>query len=194
MFNLPIPDLLDVVPFIDNKTGNIKIENKVSNGNIYYWSELLSKIWNRGQVVIGKVNYQTCAYTARYVVKKARGKDKDFMVVNLGIIPEFVKMSTRPGLGSNFCLKNLEHIIKYDAIQVPTSDNVINNSIPRYFMKIIESEDVDSFDMLTDAHKQAVSDNIYNIYHMTNLSYRDYLESMENVKLNKVKSLVRNLT
>ena len=192
-FNLPLQDLVDEVPYCDPVTGVTRLSKKVVNGEVYQWSEILSSIWNKGQVVVGKVSYRSCAYTARYVVKKARGSDKEFMINKLGILPEFVRMSTRPGLGSNYCLSNLAHMFEFDSISVPTGDKVINNSLPRYFMNLIKNLDSDNFDLLHEEHRKALAESLDRIYHSYNLKYFDYLELKEKQHIEKIKLLKRSL-
>lgn len=63
------------------------------NGNIYYRSPELEKLWNyQGYVVVGQLSYQTAAYTAAYTFKKMRGKDYPD-----GVSPE--KMTCSQGIG-----------------------------------------------------------------------------------------------
>ncbi len=52
-----------------------RIPYKQHNGNQLYTSETLNKIWGHGYVVIGNVTFESCAYVARYVMKKRNGSD-----------------------------------------------------------------------------------------------------------------------
>lgn len=62
--------------------------------------DLVAKHWQQGQVKLGTVTPDSCAYVAKYMTKKLRGrslaeqleKDPDFQ-------NEFVLMSRRPGIG-----------------------------------------------------------------------------------------------
>ena len=45
------------------------------NGNLLYRSRLLEKAWPYGYSMIGNVSFESCAYVARYVMKKRKGKD-----------------------------------------------------------------------------------------------------------------------
>lgn len=62
------------------------------NGNVYYRSPELEKLWDKGFVVVGELSYQTAAYTAAYTFKKMRGKDYPE-----GVSPE--KMTCSHGIG-----------------------------------------------------------------------------------------------
>lgn len=57
-FNLPIPDL--------RKLPDVKEGLKQS--------AIINELWNMGRVSIQPVNWRTCAYTARYCIKKLKGK------------------------------------------------------------------------------------------------------------------------
>lgn len=46
----------------------------LSNDNKLYTSETLTKIWNKGHVILGNVSFDSCAYVARYCIKKRIGK------------------------------------------------------------------------------------------------------------------------
>lgn len=63
----------------------------------YYSSELFAGIWGNGFVQMSNVSYRTCAYVARYVLKKHYKADVDFM--SLGIHSEFNLSSRKPGIG-----------------------------------------------------------------------------------------------
>lgn len=84
----------------------------ISHGEKYYISETLSKLWPKGNVIIGDVTFQSCAYVARYVLKKRIGLN------NHGIKPnQFMLSSRRPGLGRQYFNDNWQDIYNLDLIQ-----------------------------------------------------------------------------
>lgn len=82
-------------------------------GDYLYTSPTLEKIWGNGYVIIAPVNYETCAYVARYVVKKAYGYTPALSKLN-GKEPEFTTSSRRPGLGlpDEICWRNFSYPVK----------------------------------------------------------------------------------
>lgn len=65
-----------------------------------YTSRILSLLWPHGFSTIGEVNFETAAYVARYVLKKAYGSEaKDHYD---GRVPEYITMSRRPGIAGNW--------------------------------------------------------------------------------------------
>lgn len=109
IFNLRLDDL---VPYSYN------------NGNRLYTSALLQRHWHAegsqellGNVYVGHVTFESCAYVARYILKKQLGNgslklyydndldmyfDKETGEEYLGEIPEYVRMSRNPGIGAKF--------------------------------------------------------------------------------------------
>ena len=66
-----------------------------SSGYPVYTSEFISSIWKNGHVLVSSVSWDTCAYTARYVVKKANHYTNDYFH-SMHVDPEFCLMSRRP--------------------------------------------------------------------------------------------------
>lgn len=113
---------------------DLKIVGKNKLGNTLYSSALIDDTWAQGHTVVGKLNYQTAAYTARYCLKKAQGQDHDYND-KLGINREFVTMSRKPGIGVNYFEAHKDEIYKDDEIILPASskDKPVKVKPPRYF-------------------------------------------------------------
>lgn len=82
---------------LDDPVFKDKKYDKKSNG---YHCKLAS--WDKGLVHIGTVTVDSANYVAGYVVKKFKGKGAKEHYDELGVIPEFVLMSRRPGIGADF--------------------------------------------------------------------------------------------
>lgn len=74
------------------------------DGITYYRSESLQKIWGLGNVLVGDMNFRTCAYVARYCMKKINDPDC------------FLLTSRKPGIGASYFFDNAEDIYKTDTI------------------------------------------------------------------------------
>lgn len=97
---------------------NIKFNDKYEwetseNGDIYYRSETLEKLWDKGFSTIGELNFNTAAYVARYITKKQLGKNskehyeikrKDGETI-AERKPEYCVPSRRPGIASGWLEK-----------------------------------------------------------------------------------------
>lgn len=117
---------------------------KSRSGFNYYSSETLSKVWKNGFVSVAKVNRETAAYTARYVMKKAMGDDK-WKYLFEGKEPEFQLMSKRPAIGRHYYDDKVAgkqdsfYVNKIHYLTGPDSKPISFN-IPRYFDNLTEKE------------------------------------------------------
>ncbi|WNK12948.1 MAG: replication initiator protein [Microvirus sp.] len=101
----------------------------------------LSKIWPYGDNMIGAVSFDSCAYVARYVMKKRRGADaEEYYDVQdeygeiFRRIPEFPLMSRRSGLGRGW-------FDKYGSETYAHDNCVFNGRLvrpPRYYDGLAE--------------------------------------------------------
>ena len=113
-------------------------------GGKIYRSPTLEKLWTLGFSSVAELTYEAAAYVARYVMKKITGQKKEthYTKVNTTTgeiykqIPEFNKMSTRPGIGSTW-------LKRYTADVYPHGVLIIKGrktKPPRYYDKIHERE------------------------------------------------------
>lgn len=61
-------------------------------------SKFLDDVWGLGHVAVGSVTFESCAYVARYFLKKFTGPGAAEHYE--GRVPEFSRMSRRPGIAS----------------------------------------------------------------------------------------------
>ncbi len=106
------------------------------DGQPYFASPMLNEIWSHGLCVVAGVTFESCAYVARYVTKKITGEAaKD---IYEGIQPEFVNMSRRPGIGSNWFRKFQSDVYPYDEVVVHGRCGTRVMHPPRYYDKLYE--------------------------------------------------------
>lgn len=121
------------------------------DGHRLYTSATLDKIWGYGHALIGSVTFESVAYVARYITKKAsepnskneriRAKQNEiylekYLDKETGIIknPEFVTMSRRPGIGKNYFEKYIDEMYPQDEIVV----RGVKQLPPKYYDKLLE--------------------------------------------------------
>lgn len=99
---------------------NLDFEDKelyrVDNGYRIYTSKMLEKIWGKGFCTIGEVTFESCAYVARYVIKKINGEKAESHYK--GKSPEYITMSRRPGIGKKWLDKYISDVYPQDKIVV----------------------------------------------------------------------------
>lgn len=116
----------------------------------WWYSEKLEKLWNKGFVRIGEVNWETAAYTASYVTKKIgkdamgeaekrfhyKGRQEEFAVMSRG----GKHCAGRPGgIGRHFYEKYKEEIWNNNSI-ISRGREI---SPPRYYKNRLKAEDPD---------------------------------------------------
>lgn len=90
---------------------------KTEAGHVLWNVPKITHIWGKGHVVVAECNWETCAYTSRYMLKKHKGQDADYYE-KLGIYPEHTRMSRRPGIGADYLDDNWEQIWSRDHILI----------------------------------------------------------------------------
>lgn len=184
IFGLHIPDL--------------EIYKRVSgpgsaSGYFYYNSLWLSNIWKNGHVVIGEVNWDTCAYTARYILKKQYGDIAHALYDEYGILPEFTTMSLRPAIGREFYDQNKTRLYAMDHISISTPEGGRQVRPSRYFDKLFDIDDPEQYKRIKEKRRAASEDARALKLAQTSKDFLGALESEEVRKQNAVKSLRRNL-
>lgn len=81
------------------------------SGEPLFQSEALRDLWPDGDHYIGTVTAQSCAYVARYVLKKV-GQE----ATPDGCEPEFTCMSRRPGIGATWFRKYHKGVYDWDNV------------------------------------------------------------------------------
>lgn len=194
MFNLPIPDK--------------KFICKTKTGGTLYISETLSKIWKKGIVGVGEVTWESCAYVARYVMKKVGDKSntelyeamQDFSISKkqgfdlLGRTPEFVNMSTHPGIAREWYEQNKDKIYQTDEIILPGKNGTPRVVKPSsYYDKLFDIDNHEVMQAIKEQRKQVAMDNMAMQMSKTTLTEEEYLKVRERKKENQLKHLPRKL-
>lgn len=93
---------------------SFKVDNKTQK--LHWKSKELEKLWNKGFIDIGEVEWSSAAYVARYCMKKLTNETDKTIYYSQGKLPEFVRMSRRPGIGAEYFNRNVKEIYKTDNI------------------------------------------------------------------------------
>jgi len=109
---------------------------RAKGGQTLYSSEEIAELWRVGHHWIGEVNFDSCAYVARYILKKVTGSPAEahYQVVTVeGEIvdrePEFTVMSRRPGIGSQWFDRYHVECYNWDSVIM----NAQEARPPRYY-------------------------------------------------------------
>lgn len=96
------------------------------------YSPLISKLWGNGHVAVGDVTFESCAYVARYCLKKINGSSAKEHYGNR--LPEFIVMSRRPGIAGDWFEKWKDDVFPADRC----FSRGVQCKPPRYFDKLLE--------------------------------------------------------
>lgn len=109
------------------------------SGATLYSSDLLSSLWPYGFSSIGDVTFESAAYVARYVMKKVTGDAAESYYTTVDPltgevskrVPEFNKMSLRPGIGATWFERFHSDVYPRDKVVV----RGVESKPPRYYDK-----------------------------------------------------------
>ena len=129
----------------------------MSKDNTPRWKlQKLTDIWGLGLVDIGRVTWESCAYVARYSLKKALyGKDEEYMKAQ-GRMPEYVTMSQ--GLGKQFYIDNKENIYLTDSVPIANKKTGEKVLPPKAFDRMLKAQDPKLYEKIKQ-HREIVSES-----------------------------------
>ncbi len=178
LFNLPLPDK---VPFFKN-----------ANGDQIYTSDIIQSIWDRGLTSIGEVTWNSAAYTARYVMKKVKGPTAKEWYSARNILPEFVRMSRKPGIAFGYYEENKYRIYENDEIILTNKKGkgeVVKPS--KYFDRLFDLDSPEAMQAIKKKRQEMAINAMDCQLANTSLNKEEYLKLKENNKEESIKRLKR---
>lgn len=171
--------------------GDLLFYKRNFRGDNYYNSKLVSSCWKNGFSVLGDVSWESCAYVARYIMKKHLGKDSDFYE-RYNIAPEFTLMSRRPGIAKQYYEDHKDELFNNDFVSVPTNDGSKRIYPPQYFEKLFEM-DFPELEIAErkEKRKESAIQSFDQQLKKTDLSDIEYFKVKEYNIENKIKALKR---
>lgn len=170
------------------------------NGHTYYYSQWLQDRWSikvrgvlspLGNVLVAPVTWETCAYTARYVMKKLSGPESQFYS-DFNISPPFTLMSRKPGIAHQWYVDHPD-CFDYEYINISTDKGGRKFRPPKYYQRLYEIDDPEGSAEMK-ATRRLMAERAKSIeLSRTNLPYLEYLTVKENALTDRIKSLKRIL-
>lgn len=134
LFNCPLDDLS--YTFKEYKDGRLVLHHRPNNNGDLKYSETIHKCWDyKGNISVGDVTYDSAAYVSQYVTKKHKPGMKEFYEKN-GLVPEFCRMSTHPGIGYDYFKEREDYLLFDGKMIVPSKGEAHLSTTPRYYDKI----------------------------------------------------------
>ncbi|UPW41027.1 replication initiator protein [Sigmofec virus UA08Rod_5712] len=176
---------------------------KQVRGYMYYNSKSLQDCWsinigsNRvplydpiGFVVLAPVTWETCAYTARYVMKKLKGPSAQFYS-DFSLEPPFTLMSRDPGIAAQWYMDHPD-FSGYDFIHVSTATGGRKFVPPKYLFYKLSLDDSDKYDKIKEQRRQMAERAQQLKLSKTDLPFLEYLKVEEHNLEDRVKKLIRS--
>ena len=162
------------------------------NGKLIWKSHELDEIWDKGFCEIGEVEFASAAYVARYCMKKlTTNKDKTYYY-SQGKEPEFVRMSRRPGIGSEYYEQHKEEIYETDNIPFKNFHGKTINYKPNHaWDKKFEEEFPERFEEIKQSRIEASERSRKLLQELTNATDLQRLEQAAEKIITKGKMLPR---
>lgn len=128
-----------------------------AQGDQLWVSDTLDNLWGQGNCWIGDVTYESCAYVARYIMKKVTGDAAEEHYSRLDPLtgeltylePEFIRMSLKPAIGKT-------HYENYKTDFYPSDCAVVKGRkvpVPKYYDRLLERENPTLLEEMKDARK-----------------------------------------
>lgn len=129
-------------------------------GYSLFSSPVLDAVWSNGAAVIGALTQESASYVCKYTVKKVNGDVAHekyrrlcpFTGEETYVVPEFARMSLRPGIGEGWYRK-----WKSDCFP---SDSVVYNGrlypVPDYYFRLLERESPQCAETVANKRRAAV--------------------------------------
>lgn len=141
----------------------------------YFDSVSLTNVWQKGSITAAAVSWESCCYVARYCMKKLKG-DMRFFYQDVNIVPPFVLMSRKPGLGYQWFLDHPD-FTDHSKINIATATGRRSFRPPRYFEKKLEEIDPDL------AKKRAADRELYSLINYENTKLNTSLDYFQQVQV-----------
>lgn len=178
----------------------------VKRGHRFFYSEILEKIWGKGNVILGELCFDSCAYVARYVMKKQKGKSRKEMKEKIKSVifdgkemsmtdfqDEFCRMSRRPGIGKKYFEENKDNIYLTDSLYVQTSKSLQKVKPCRYYDTLYDVDHSEELERVKSRRRSCGKAAATLRKEQTSLTEEQYLAQKELAKKDQVKRLKREV-
>lgn len=183
---------------------DLKYYKRNHAGDILYTSEWLSRIWSDthdqeyfkekgkypeyGYAVVGAVTWDSCAYVARYIMKKQKG-DAAVVYDQFNIEPEFVLMSRKPGIGKQYYLDRAEEILHNQDIYIATEKGGKSFRPPRYYDRLFDVDYPEEMEKIRLFRRKIAGVTQNNLIRQIDIDYQEYLQQAEDHLVQRTKIL-----
>lgn len=174
------------------KPTDLRRHSKDRRGYWLFTSNKLNKIWEKGFVIIGDVNAQTCAYVARYCTKKYSKSEEEQKRMKEKKQLEFIGASSLGFIGYYYWEKYKENIKKAAGIIMKSKNHTFLAKLPKAMQKKWKEENEDEYEDYDFWKNKTGEENWKYILSKTNLTESEYIEETVRKTKRKYERLTRN--
>ncbi len=158
-------------------------------GDKLYTSEELNKIWGNGYVIIGNLTYESAAYIARYVYKKAYGGEQ--LPLKAGKTPEYTTSSKNPAISKNFYYtpELWAKILRNNGVMIQTKTGIKIKPIPQYLRTKFKEENHKKYYEWQEKNRNENIKNQKQILSNTSKNFGWYRQQTSQAKKESLKKL-----
>lgn len=170
-------------------------------GQMTFESETIKRAWSVGSGngkdnksigfhMLGTVTWESCAYVARYIMKKQTGPEAEFYT-NFGLQSEFTLMSRRPGIAREYYDTHPD-IYEKQHIMLSTETGGRQIRPPKYYDKLYDIDHPEEMAEIKAARQRMAKAANELKLQRTTLNYMELLEVAERRHLDGAKKLIRS--
>ena len=164
---------------------------KSQKGFQMYHSQIIEDIWGKGHIELNAITPETCAYVARYVLKKQKGGDAKDYYKSQGKVPEYTNCSRRPGIGFDYYNQNKDKIYEYDKIFLLNNKGLQKLKPAKYYDRLFDAEDTDTMTKIKEGRKRLAKRRQETIDALSGLTKEQQMEYKANAIKDRLKYLQR---
>lgn len=182
LFGLSLSDFPDIQPVRRNFFGQL-----------LYKSDIMYNIWKLGHVALAEVSWQTCAYVARYCVKKMSADVSRETFESFGLQSEFALMSRKPGIAGFYALEHPDLIER--SKQYFSDPNGVSPrtscQTPKFVFEKLSLTNPDLYDTIKKQRQAYARDKELIALSRTDLDFYEYNLVKENNHEIRARGLIR---
>ena len=127
---------------------------------LHWKSKEIEKWWGKGMIDVAEVEWNSCAYVARYCMKKINTENDGRVYAEQGKYKEFIRMSRRPGIGMRYYDENATKIYELDeVIQRTIKGNVSAFKPPKAFDRKFKEQFPEEWESIKASREAAAERN-----------------------------------
>lgn len=162
-------------------------------GQMIWLNEEIEKIWGKGFITLGRICWETAAYTARYMLKKQKGPNAEWWYKSQAKEPEFTIMSRKPGIAREYYEKNKSKIYENDEVPILRGSKAIMVRPPAYYDSLYDIENHDEMEEIKLNRRIRAEQAERNKLSRTSKTEQEVRLIEENKKIQQIKKCVREL-